>query len=60
VGVKMNSSNHISAFVEKRLIKKEQEERARLMLTQDHFDQSDKKIHKESELSASEAVKKGR
>ena len=56
----MAPSNHISTFVEKRLIKKEQEERARLMLTKDHADQSDKKLYKESGLSASEAVKKGR
>jgi len=47
-------------FVEKRLIKKEQEERARLMLTQERVDNLVKKLHKEQGLSASEAVKKGR
>ena len=55
----MTSSNHICTFVEKRLIKKEQVERARLMLTQESVDQVVKKLRKEPGLSASDAAKKG-
>jgi len=46
-------------FVEKRLIKKEQDERARLMLIQEHVEPVVKKLRKEPRLSISDAVKKG-